>query len=77
MKCPACGHEFANPTAQAGGRAGGAAKVSKGFASASVQRKALATRRRNARAKRSPNAHPHGRAPARTVQGVGSLDGDK
>jgi len=25
-----------------------------------------------------PNAHPHGRAPARTVQGVvGSLDGDK
>ena len=32
MRCPACGHEFANPTAQAGGRAGGAAKVAKGFA---------------------------------------------
>ena len=25
MICPKCGHEFANPTAQAGGRAGGAA----------------------------------------------------
>ena len=24
MKCPACGHKFPNPTAQAGGRAGGA-----------------------------------------------------
>jgi hypothetical protein len=23
MRCPSCGHEFANPTAQAGGRAGG------------------------------------------------------
>ena len=32
MRCPACGHEFANPTAQAGGRAGGAAKVAKVFA---------------------------------------------
>ena len=51
MRCPACGHEFANPTAQAGGRA----QVPKGFASASVMRKALATRKRNARAKRSPN----------------------
>jgi hypothetical protein len=65
VKCPACGHEFANPTAQAGGRAGGAAKVSKGFASANVQRKALATRRRNARAKRSPNAAHDGRQGAK------------
>jgi hypothetical protein len=56
MRCPACGHEFANPTAQAGGRAGGAARVPKGFASAAVQAKALATRKRKARAKRSPNA---------------------
>ena len=32
MKCPACEHEFKNPVAQAGGRAGGAAKVAKGFA---------------------------------------------
>jgi len=55
MRCPACGHEYANPTAQAGGRAGGAARVPKGFASAAVQAKALATRKRKARAKRSPN----------------------
>ena len=52
MKCPACGHEFKNPVSQEGGRA----RVAKGFASASVLRKALATRKRNARAKRSPNA---------------------
>ena len=58
MRCPACGHEFANPPAQAGGRAGGAARVAKGFASAAVLRKALATRKRNARAKRSPNTLP-------------------
>ena len=32
MRCPACGHEFKSPVAQAGGRAGGAAKVAKGFA---------------------------------------------
>ena len=49
MKCPACGHEFANPTAQAGGRAGGAARVAKGFSSPAVQAKALATRKRKAR----------------------------
>jgi hypothetical protein len=55
MRCPKCGHEFANPTAQAGGRAGGAARVAKGFASPAVQAKAMATRRRKARAKRSPN----------------------
>lgn len=61
MKCPACGHEFANPTAQAGGRVGGAAKVAKGFSNPAVQAKALATRRRKARAKRSPNAEAQGR----------------
>ncbi len=32
MKCPACWHEFKSPVAQAGGLAGGAAKVQKGFA---------------------------------------------
>lgn len=32
MRCPACGHEFKNPVAQAGGRAGGSARVAKGFA---------------------------------------------
>ena len=51
MRCPVCGAEFPNPTAQAGGRA----QVPKGFASAAVMRKALATRKRNVRAKRSPN----------------------
>jgi len=49
MKCPACGHKFMNPTAQAGGRAGGAAKVPKGFASPAVQAKAQATRKRKTR----------------------------
>jgi len=56
MKCPACGHEFKNPVSQEGGRA----KVAKGFASASVMRKALATRKRNARAKRNPNENMSG-----------------
>ena len=59
MRCPKCGHKFANPTAQAGGRAGGAAKVRKGFA-VSGQPSAAARRRgwakRKALAKRSPNA---------------------
>jgi hypothetical protein len=56
MICPKCGHEFKSPVAQAGGRVGGAAKVPKGFASARVLAKALRTRARNARAKRSHNA---------------------
>jgi hypothetical protein len=65
MKCPACGHEFANPVAQAGGRAGGAAKVAKGFAvagqpSAAARKRGWKTRK--ARAKRSPNAPRQGRA---------------
>ena len=55
MRCPVCGAEFPNPTAQAGGRA----QVPKGFASAAVMRKALATRKRNVRAKRSPNDGLH------------------
>ena len=67
MICPACGHEFPSPVAQAGGRAGGRAKVAKGFASAAVMRKAIATRRRNARAKSSHNA---------TVTGGKSREGE-
>ena len=67
MRCPACGHEFKSPVAVAGGKAGGKAQVPKGFASPAVLRKALATRRRKARAKRSPNAEAHGRR-SRTVQ---------
>ena len=51
MKCPNCGAEIKNPTAVAGGLAGGPAKVSKGFASPAVMRKALRTRRANAKRK--------------------------
>lgn len=43
MKCPRCKYEWKLPGPQAGGRA----RVKKGFASAAVQRKAQATRRRN------------------------------
>lgn len=55
MRCPACGHEFKSPVAVAGGEAGGKARVAKGFSSPRVQALALKTRKRNARAKRSPN----------------------
>ena len=59
MKCPSCGAQFKSPVAQAGGRAGGAAKVAKGFAvagqpSAAARKRAWKTRK--ARATRSPNA---------------------
>ena len=57
MICPKCGHEFKSPVAVAGGEAGGKARVPKGFASPRVQALALKTRKRKARAKRSPNAH--------------------
>ena len=58
MKCPACGNEFKNPVAQAGGRVGGRAKVAKGFAVAgqpTTAARKLAWKTRKARAKRSPN----------------------
>jgi hypothetical protein len=51
MICPKCGHELKSPIAVAGGSAGGRAKVPKGFASPSVMRKALRTRKRNAKRK--------------------------
>jgi len=59
MRCPACGHEFPSPVAQAGGRAGGAAKVAKGFAVAGQPSTASRKRgwqKRKKLAKRSPNA---------------------
>ena len=56
MKCPKCGHDFKSPVAVAGGEVGGKARVAKGFASPRVQALAMKTRKRNARAKRSPNA---------------------
>ena len=56
MRCPYCGHEFKSPVAQAGGRAGGAAKVAKGFAVAGQPSAAARKRgwqKRKARAKLS------------------------
>jgi hypothetical protein len=44
MRCPECGHEFKSPVAQAGGRAGGRAKVKKGFAVAGQPSKAARKR---------------------------------
>lgn len=64
MKCPACGHGFKSPVAQAGGRAGGAANVPKGFAVAgqpSAAARARAWKTRKARAERSPNILEHGK----------------
>jgi Na+-translocating ferredoxin:NAD+ oxidoreductase RNF subunit RnfB len=49
MTCPRCGYPGPDPRAQEAGRKGGAARVPKGFAVARVLRKALATRRENAR----------------------------
>ena len=67
MICPKCGHEFANPIAQAGGRVGGLAKVAKGFAvsgqpDAAARKRAWKTRK--ARAKRSPNVKLCGGIPS-------------
>ena len=59
MRCPACGHEFKSPVAVAGGRAGGAARVAKGFAVAGQPSAAARKRgwkKRKARAKRTANS---------------------
>jgi hypothetical protein len=72
MRCPACGHEFKSPVAVAGGEAGGKARVAKGFASPRVQALALKTRKRNARAKRSPNATEQARAGSASPGSAGS-----
>jgi hypothetical protein len=71
MRCPKCGHEFPSPVAQAGGRAGGAAKVAKGFAVAgqpSVEARKRGWAKRKARAKRSPNAQGE-HSPGATTEG--------
>ena len=47
--CPRCGYPGPDPRAQVAGRKGGAARVPKGFAVRRVLKKALATRRENAR----------------------------
>lgn len=57
MRCPKCGKQLV--CAACAGSVGGAARVAKGFASAEVQAKAQATRKRKARAARSPNAGLH------------------
>ena len=48
MRCPKCGKPLV--CAACAGSVGGAARVAKGFASAEVQAKAQATRKRKARA---------------------------
>lgn len=53
MRCPKCGKPMV--CAACAGRVGGAARVAKGFASAEVQAKAQATRKRKAQAAR--NSH--------------------
>lgn len=53
MRCPKCGKPLV--CAACAGSVGGAARVAKGFASAEVQAKAQATRKRKARAAR--NSH--------------------
>ncbi len=61
MRCPKCGKPLV--CAACAGSVGGAARVAKGFASAEVQAKAQATRKRKARAAR--NSHnPSRQAPA-------------
>jgi len=52
IKCDKCGNVMMNPDAVKAGRKGGSAKVSKGFASKTVQDKAQAT----LKARRSANA---------------------
>jgi len=62
MRCPKCGKPLV--CAACAGSVGGAARVAKGFASAEVQAKAQATRKRKARA-----AHDsHNRRPAHETQ---------
>lgn len=76
MRCPKCGHEFRSPVAVAGGKAGGKARVAKGFASPRVQAKAQETRK--ARAKRSPNnSIAGGGTPYRGCTGSALDGGDK
>jgi hypothetical protein len=63
MRCPKCGKPLV--CAACAGSVGGAARVAKGFASAEVQAKAQATRKRKARAARnSHNAAGQGRREA-------------
>ena len=61
MRCPHCGHQIINPTAQAGGRVGGRARVAKGFSDPAVQARALATRRANAEARLKGKGQGHGK----------------
>ena len=75
MRCPKCGKPLV--CAACAGSVGGAARVAKGFASAEVQAKAQATRKRKARAAHDSHnpSHHDGAAPAPSVDGVvGSLN---
>ena len=67
MRCPKCGKPLV--CAACAGSVGGAARVAKGFASAEVQAKAQATRKRKARAAR--NSHnPRAARAAHLVRGT-------
>ena len=71
MRCPKCGKPLV--CAACAGSVGGAARVAKGFASAEVQAKAQATRKRKARAARNshnPSLQGTGHLVDRTLQGV-------
>lgn len=69
MRCPKCGKPLV--CAACAGSVGGAARVAKGFASADVQAKAQATRKRKARAARNSHntGHHDGAASAPSVHG--------
>ena len=65
MRCPTCGHEFKNPVAQAGGRAGGAVKVAKGFAVAGQPSAAARKRGWKTRKAQANGIHNAGAVPRR------------
>jgi hypothetical protein len=70
MRCPKCGKPLV--CAACAGSVGGAARVAKGFASAEVQAKAQATRKRKARAAHdSHNPTGEGRRESETNQKKG------
>lgn len=67
MRCPKCGKTLV--CAACAGSVGGAARVAKGFASAEVQAKAQATRKRKALAARDSH-NPTGQPRTASVRSV-------
>ena len=68
MRCPKCGKPLV--CAACAGSVGGAARVAKGFASAEVQAKAQATRKRKARAARDSHNNALHVQPGREAGGL-------